>query len=120
MIVIDRRLDRVEVYVDSKNNHYYLKADCGKPIHWYVSHYENGQTHITKLPRGKWEAELMQAKARDQAKKEARKNKKQAEKKTVFTDISMTAATKKIVKTVREKGYQMTKSEWGYNYLPKI
>lgn len=119
MVVIDRRLDRVEVYIDNKNNHYYLKADCGIPIQWYVSHYENGQTHITKLSRGKWETELAQAKTRDRTEEEARKNKARAEKKN-SSNISMTAASKKIVKTVRARGYQMTKSEWGYNYLPKI
>ena len=118
MIVIDKRLERVEVYVDNMNKHYYLKADCGKPIHWYVSYYENGQNHIVKLPRGKWEAELAKAKAQDQAKKEIRK-KLQIEKKK-STDISMTATSKKIVKTVRAKGYQMTKSEWEYNYLPTV
>lgn len=118
MIVIDKRLERVEVYVDNMNKHYYLKADCGKPIHWYVSYYENGQNHIVKLPRGKWEAELAKAKAQDQAKKENRK-KLQIEKK-FSTDASMTDTSKKIVKTVRARGYQMTKSEWEYNYLPTI
>lgn len=118
MIVIDKRLERVEVYVDNKNKHYYLKADCGKPIHWYVSYYENGQNHIIKLPRGKWEAELAKARAQDRAKKEALK-KMQIEKR-FSTDVSMTATSKKIVKTVRAKGYQMTKSEWEYNYLPTI
>ena len=116
MIVIDRRLDRVEVYIDDKNNHYYLKADCGIPVHWYVSHYENGQTHIIKLSRHKWEAELARAKTRDRTEKEAQARAK----KKNSSDISMTAASKKIVKTVRARGYQMTKSEWGYNYLPEI
>lgn len=118
MIVVDKRLERVGVYVDNKNNHYYLKADCGKPIHWYISYYENGQNRIVKLPRGKWEAELAKAKAQDQAKKESQK-KLQIEKK-FSTDASMTDTSKKIVKTVRARGYQMTKSEWEYNYLPTI
>lgn len=118
MIVIDKRLERVEVYVDNMNKHYYLKADCGKPIHWYISYYENGQNRIIKLPRGKWEAELAKAKAQDQAKKENRK-KLQIEKKN-SADASMTATSKKIIRTVRTRGYQMTKSEWDYNYLPTI
>ena len=36
------------------------------------------------------------------------------------TEDSMTATSKKIVQTVRTRGYQMTKSEWEYNYLPNI
>ena len=118
MIVVNKRLERVEIYVDNKNRHYYLKADCGKPIHWYVSYYENGQDHIIKLPRGKWESELAKAKAQDQAKK-GNQRKLQIEKK-IPTDVSMTATSEKIIKTVRTKGYQMTRSEWEYNYLPTI
>lgn len=118
MIIIDRQLERVEVYVDNKNNHYYLKADCGKPIHWYISYYENGQNRIVKLSRGKWEAELAKAKTQDRTKKENQK-KTQIEKR-IPTDASMTDTSKKIIKTVRTRGYQMTKSEWSYNYLPTI
>ena len=33
MIVINRRMERVEVYIDNKNKHYYFKSDFGKPIH---------------------------------------------------------------------------------------
>ena len=118
MIVIDRRLERVEVYIDNKNKHYYLKSDCGKPIHWYISYYENGQNHIIKLPREKWETELAKAKAQDKAKKEI--GKKMVIEKRYSTEASMTATSKKIVQTVRTRGYQMTKSEWEYNYLPTI
>jgi len=118
MIVVDKRLERVEIYVDNRNRHYYLKADCGKPIHWYISYYENGQDHILKLPREKWESELAKAKAQDQTKKDNRR-KLQIEKR-IPADASMTATSEKIVKTVRTRGYQMTRSEWGYNYLPTI